>query len=260
MKANAKTLAPATGRRFTWTPDVPDHRDLTFADIPNISGVATAQKSTVATSQVENQLQLGGCVGNAVTTMTESATGLTTKNAQLSRLMAYRNARSYENSIKTDAGCQGRNAIKAMIKIGVCDETLWPYDVTKFARKPPVKAYTDAERVRLMIAERRLKYYRLSTLDHCLKVLSSGHTFVFGFAVPAAIDNLPKSGVLQLPKAKEASLGGHYVVGKGFDLNKEFILVQNSWDIDWGLKGCFKMPFKWFTDQRRLVDDIWTLA
>jgi C1A family cysteine protease len=54
-------------------------------------------------------------------------------------------------------------------------------------------------------------------------------------------------------------LGGHAVVAVGYDMKKKFVWVRNSWGPTWGIDGYFKLPFAWFTDARRLVDDMWTV-
>ena len=47
----------------------------------------------------------------------------------------------------------------------------------------------------------------------------------------------------------------------GYDTRhtEPFVWVRNSWGQTWGINGNFKMPFTWFTDDRRLVDDMWVM-
>jgi C1A family cysteine protease len=67
-----------------------------------------------------------------------------------------------------------------------------------------------------------------------------------------------KTGVLDLPKAKERAIGGHAVMAVGYDDATGRFLVRNSWGADWGMKGCFTMPYD-YLDNRNLSDDFWTI-
>lgn len=261
-KAVARRVKPSVApkpiggaNRFSWKPELPDHRDLYWRDLKVKTPLAPTRR--ISTFKVENQGDLGSCVGNAGTTMFETATG---NNAQLSRLMAYYLGREIDGTIRQDAGTYGRSLIKGTIKTGVAVETLWPYVTSKFKTRPSKPAFADAALFKDKITSLKLKYYRVETLEECLQVLNSGNTFMFGFSVTSAIDSLPKSAVLRLPGAKDPIIGGHEVVAVGYNLKQQFIWVQNSWGTEFGINGCFKMPFAWFSDPRRLVDDIWTLA
>ena len=65
-----------------------------------------------------------------------------------SRLFIYYNERVIEGTVESDAGAQIRDGIKTVAATGVCDETLWPYDIAKFNVKPKAAAYTAAKKQR----------------------------------------------------------------------------------------------------------------
>jgi C1A family cysteine protease len=70
---------------------------------------------------------------------------------------------------------------------------------------------------------------------------------------------MAKSGVSNLPDKKEKVMGGHAVMGVGYDdLQKRFI-IRNSWDTDWGQKGYFTMPCDYLDPAKNLADDFWTI-
>jgi C1A family cysteine protease len=242
----------------TWIPDVPDHRDRLY--VPRIAKIVQPTKVDRITYErkVENQKSLGSCTGNSVTTVIESELGL---SYELSRLMCYYNGREIDGTLKSDAGAQIRSVIKGALKVGVCSETTWPYKVSKFATVPNSKAYSEAQLLISEVNKKKLKYQRVSDLNGLLDCLANGHPVVFGFVVPASFDFLSGEFLQPLPKKTEKSLGGHAVVAGGYDLTakKPFIWVQNSWGPEWGLEGWFKLPITWFTDTRRLVDDMWCL-
>jgi len=53
-------------------------------------------------------------------------------------------------------------------------------------------------------------------------------------------------------------MGGHAVMGVGYeDASKRFI-VRNSWGDTWGIHGYFTMPYEYLTD-RKLSSDFWTI-
>lgn len=244
-------------RLFSWRPDVPDHRDRVYSAKKLKAGLPNVVERIGMDNVVEDQGNLGSCTGNSSTSMLEIKLGLP---QGLSRLMAYYNGRSIDGTVGTDDGAQIRSVIKGLTKVGTSTEILWPYDVKKFAVKPSNAAFNQAKNGLLAeIAKRKLGYYRVLTLGDLLNSLANGNTVTFGFSVPASFENLPASGLLALPKKNEAILGGHAVVAVGYDANKKFVWVRNSWGPNWGINGYFKMPFAWFNDPRRLVDDMWTI-
>ena len=247
-------------RSYSWLPDVPDHRDKIYTRALK-QKIAKKVDIIGKWNAIEDQGSLGSCTGNCSTSMLEIK--LTKddekKTEHLSRLMAYYNGRKIDGSVKSDAGAQIRSVIKGLVKEGVANEKTWPYTISKFKKSPPLIAKTEGKTIVARIQLKKLVYVRLTNLDSMLDCLSKGNTFVFGFSVPETIDNLPKSGILEFPKTDTKIEGGHAVLAVGYDITKEFIWVRNSWGENWGLKGYFKMPFQWFTDSRRLVDDVWTL-
>lgn len=176
-------------------------------------------------------------------------------NTQLSRLMAYYNGRVIDGTVKSDDGAQIRSVIKGLVKNGVSAEKTWPYIISKFDEKPSLKSIEEGAE---LVAKKTHKYCRVSNLTGVLENLSKGNTVTFGFSVPSSIDELPESAILALPTTKDKIVGGHAVLAVGYDRPNKFVWVRNSWGKEWGIDGYFKMPFGWFTDSRRLVDDMWT--
>lgn len=90
--------------------------------------------------------------------------------------------------------------------------------------------------------------------------LADGFPFVFGFTVYESFESqqVAKSGVVSMPKPTERALGGHAVLGVGYNDAKKTFIVRNSWGDDWGQKGYFIMPYKYLSD-RNLADDFWTI-
>jgi len=246
-------------RKFSWLPDVPDHRDHFFKMSPPTAGLPTNVLPLGLSNRIEDQGDLGSCVGNAATSALEIVTRVPN---QLSRLMAYYNARAIEGSVPYDYGCYIRDAIKAFKASGCCAESLWPYNIAKFAQRPPMSAYTDARKIQPLV----LKYERVTTLTQVKTAIAAGFPVVFGFMVPAYFvsNQVATNGWVRFPTAQDQQIGGHAVLAVGYDSRltaspKPYVWVRNSWGTNWGLKGYFKMEERWFTDPSRLVDDMWVI-
>ena len=94
------------------------------------------------------------------------------------RVLRSYNERKKENSVNIDNGAEIRDGIKTINTIGVCKETLWPYDISKFTEKPPQICYDQAKH------HKTVKYSRLNNnIDTLKSVLEDGYPFIFGFAV-----------------------------------------------------------------------------
>lgn len=240
--------------KYAWRPDIPDSRDRYLA-LKKVTLPKFVNKLGTS-NRIEDQGNLGSCTGNASTSAVEVILKL---NTQLSRLMAYYNARTYINAVKEDSGAYIRDALKGLVKIGTSSETTWPYKISKFKTKPSAKAYAQARD--LTAALQVFEYARVENLTQLKQALAQGIPVVFGFAVSETFDNLPKSCLLPLPKRGEQMLGGHAVVAVGYDDRPKvpYVWVRNSYGNAWGLGGYFKMTQDWFTDKRRLTDDLWVL-
>jgi C1A family cysteine protease len=207
-------------------------------------------------SPVEDQGQLGSCTANALVgalEFLELKDGA--KFVDLSRLFLYYNERVIEGTVDQDNGAFIRDGIKSLAKQGVCSETEWPYKISRFKRKPSRACYRSAKNHQI------LSYHRITTVNEMRGCLAAGFPFVFGFTVYSAFESVTvaRSGVLNMPRPKEKTIGGHAVMAVCYDDASRRFVIRNSWGDDWGQKGYFTMPYDYLSPDKNLADDFWTV-
>jgi C1A family cysteine protease len=241
---------------FGWLPDLPDHRDLLYT-APMLVMRALPKNVDLRSNcpEVYEQGVLGSCTANAL-----AAAFQFEQKKQLipdfipSRLFIYYNERVLLNTIYSDSGAFLRDGIKTMNLQGVCSENDWPYLVDQFAVKPPDALYEKAA-TNQVLSYLRLNNSNIGLLQSCL---AQGFPFVFGFSVYESFKLINKNGIMSMPTFSEQRLGGHAVMAVGYDDEKKYFIVRNSWGINWGDNGYFYMPYTYITDANRAID-FWTI-
>ncbi len=237
---------------------MPDERDHFYAALVAATAVLPASADLrPQCPPVYDQGQLGSCTANAIAGAIQFDR-LKQQLAQVfvpSRLFIYYNERATEHTVDSDSGAQIRDGIKSVAKLGDCPETEWPYTIARFKTKPSPECYADALRYRVVSYQRLTPV--LSQLKGCL---ASGYPFVFGFTVYESFESpqVARTGHASLPGSSERAIGGHAVVGVGYQDAKQWFIVRNSWGSGWGLKGYFTLPYAYLTDEN-LVSDFWTI-
>lgn len=252
-----KTKTSNSKPRYGWVPDLPDHRDYLYSvvrKVPKVLPKSVDLRSLC--SPVENQGDMGSCTANALVGNLEflEKKDKIKKFANLSRLFIYYNERAIEHSVNSDSGAMIRDGIKTLAKQGVCPETIWPYNIAQFKKKPTAACYKEASDHQITT------YHRLLTLDEMRTCLADGYPFIFGFTVYESFESqqVAKTGIVDMPKKKDRAVGGHAVMAVGYDDSQKRVLVRNSWGPGWGQKGYFTMPYDYVAD-RNLSDDFWTI-
>jgi len=245
-------------KKYGWIPDLPDQRDHLYS-VPVLKPVPLpiAVDLTAQCPPVYDQGQLGSCTGNAIAgaiqfdKLRQHLDGSTPP----SRLFIYFNERVIEGTVESDSGAQIRDGIKSVAKLGACDETLWPYDITQFRTKPAKNCYLEA------LKHTAVDYQRLDqNLVMMKSCLAAGNPFVFGFTVYESFEGaaVAKTGVVPMPEPGEKVLGGHAVLAVGYEDKSDSFIVRNSWGTAWGKNGYFTIPYNYLVSSN-LAADFWAI-
>jgi C1A family cysteine protease len=242
--------------KYGWIPDLPDQRDFSYAKLAeNVSTLEGRVDLRPNCTPVENQGDLGCCTACALVGNLEFLKFQSLKKIiDFSKLFLYYNERAITHQQTSDSGASLRDGIKTLKKQGDCLETDWPYVIPQFTVEPPKQCYTDAEKFLIT------KYFSLHTLNEMKQTLSSGYPFVFGFAVYESFESVATTttGIVTMPEPKERMVGGHAVCAVGYNDEKKWFIVRNSWGDKWGDHGYFYMPYAYLSNSS-LSSSFWTI-
>ena len=201
---------------------------------------------------VYNQLELGACTACALV----AAVQVLHPTFMGSRLFLYYNERVKDGDVPDDAGSTLSQGVQCLADKGLCAESLWPYDIARFAESPPEEAYSEGLNHRVPGHA-----HVVPTATQMMACLAAGHPFVVGIMVYQSFesDEVAATGRVPMPAQGEACLGGHAVLVVGYDARAKTFLVRNSWGPDWGDGGYFHLPFAYMVDQH-LASDLWRLS
>lgn len=271
-------------RRYGWLPDLPDSRDLAYKTVlPKVKLPEKVDLSPFC-SPVEDQGRLGSCTANAcagnlelleckgINPVPQASPAiswidrfkamfgvppkanplLANQYKDVSRLFIYYNARKLIGTENQDSGAFIRDCMKTLAREGHCLEVLWPYNTDRFTERPSFRAYQDASKHTIMV------YMRLLSLNEILTCLADGYPVIVGITIYESFesDNVKNTGIVDMPKPGERTLGGHAVMIVGYDQATQRFLVRNSWGSSWGMNGYFTIPYDYVMG---LGDDFWTI-
>lgn len=248
-----------------WRPDKPDLRDARMASKP----ISLPRKATLKPEflpPIRDQGNLGSCTGHATRSAVQYKRNAQEEpKAELSPRFIYYNGRMLEGTTDQDSGCEIRDVIKGVAKLGACTEKLCPYSDTgrSFQQRPTSSAYRQA------LSDQVTKYERVPQTARAVKtVIVNDNPIVFGFTVYESFmdEDTANDGIMREPSG--GTDGGHAVWIVGYDDDFDFkwtkggVLIGNSWGTDWGAKGpngergYFWMPWTLLANSD-FCDDLW---
>lgn len=215
------------------------------------------RKIDLRDKKIQNQGGYQSCVGQSISGSSEIALGSRGRVVELSPLFLYYNSRKQLSDILhtpiQDTGTSIFTALGVATKLGVCKEEYWP-EGSDPLQEPAAIAYLDGK-TRLVeryeaVGLQTLKISR-NRLNDVLVALHCGMPVVFAIGLRESFYNISAPLDVQrnqYPRPACSSwdsdfVGNHAMQIVGADLDKEYLIVENSWGEEWGDKGHWAMPF-----------------
>jgi C1A family cysteine protease len=198
---------------------------------------------------VYDQGNLGSCTANALVANFQ----YDDPDFYGSRLFLYFNERFIENDVGEDGGAQLSDGIQSLQQFGLCLETSWPYNISKFTEKPSDSCYSEALNHKALIVENI--HQDANTMRNAL---AQGIPFVVGIQIFEEFESeqVAKTGIVPMPTQYSNCLGGHAVSICGY--TPLYWICRNSWGPDWGDHGYFYLPHAYLLDSS-LTSDLWSI-
>ena len=238
---------------FGWIPDQPDEKDvyLKLSKPKDFTRVYDIRWSGYM-PPVRDQGNVGSCTGYGVATGAWSGM-LSDKTFTMpafhpSELFIYYNGRKDKSH---DTGASIRDVVKGTINYGVSPLSAWLNKPGNVLKRPTDDAYRQALKFKTI----RYARIRQKREDIC-NVLASGYPVIFGHLCYTNFFSVKKDGIVPMPKGRIE--GGHCEVICGYNLDKGWLLVQNSWGTSRGDRGYEYFPFEYIMD-KELCMDLWTI-
>jgi C1A family cysteine protease len=256
-------FAQAFDHGFGWKADKPGIRATYYHTAPHFKAtpLKTSSDLTQLMPPIWDQGQLGACTAFGNMAVFSYAWNLTNGSFyDGSQLGLYYDERSLDGTIKQDAGSQISTGQTVLATIGAGPSKLWPYNIRKFTKKPPV-AYYSAAKQALAIQPYKIDS-GTSASRHLgiITALSNGYPVVFGAYVYHAIQELTAANpVLPMPAKNEQPIGGHCMVIVGHDDARQLFTVRNSWGADYSYHGELYIPYA-YIDSLKISDDFWVVT
>ncbi|HHW4678281.1 MAG TPA: C1 family peptidase [Xylella sp.] len=254
---------------YGYIPDILDIRDFAYIPEALIISALPPKVDLTPPFPVYDQGKMGSCTANALAGAMQFERVHDHQQPEFipSRLFIYYNERFIEGHTISDSGAMIRDGIKVLHKLGVCQESEWPYVFTPAdpetnvfplgdptREKPSPQCYKDAQKHKIT------QYNRVNQdINHLKACLAAGSPFVFGFSVYKSwVGNRPLPCKIPLPTNDDELEGGHAVMCVGYDDQIEHVRIRNSWGSEVGEQGYFWMPYEYISN-KKLASDFWVI-
>lgn len=276
----ARTKKQIIQKGMGYIPDLPDVEDFTVRDVTNKlpSSLGRTLENTLRIpkkvdnskydSPVDDQGETGACTAEGIIGVVENMEKRSFgKHVDASVLFQYWNTRKLmgRQYINVDSGAYNRTAIKSVVKVGLLDDKLWPFDPKTFTKEPTSDMYTNTQPYDIISYIRLDTNYGQQYVDRMRSFIFHGFALFTGFTAYDNIWNITKQQpIYQYPTDKDKVVGGHAVMISGYDdeiehsVGKGAFRAKNSWGAQWGDSGYFWIPYRWFMDGIAL--DTWAIT
>lgn len=193
-----------------------------------------------------DQGKLGSCTGQALVSavLFDLKKQGQQKPDMRSVLYLYWQERKMEGRIG-DTGATLTSGIKVLHTIGVCKESLWPYNISTYANTPTAAMDADAATCKDTDLNPMLTDSLAPNITLIKETLYQQCPIVGGIPIFESFESLVVrlSGKVPMPQPNEKRMGNHAVVFAGYDDSKNAFLMRNSWGSSWGEGGYFWLPY-----------------
>lgn len=229
-----KTVPSKIGRRYGYFPSLKNPFTKRYGVQLRAAPLPPAFDARPQCPPVVDQGQTSSCTANSIA----GAYEFERMKANLSplvpsRLFVYWNERSMEGDTSQDDGAFGGDGLMSLETLGVCDESIWPFNPADITVQPPVAAFQAA------LANKIKEKQVLETITDIKGALVDGHIVPFGITLYESFesDAVAQSGIVPDPQPNEGQLGGHEMCIVGYDDGQQKFIVRNSWSVGWGMAG-----------------------
>jgi|LauGreSuBDMM15SN_2_FD.fasta_scaffold02973_5 C1A family cysteine protease len=231
-----------------------DDRDYVYQSrltAPILKSVTIASTNTIP---IFDQGSLGSCVANA---FIQCINIMTKKTVMGSRLYLYFNGRAVAKyPLELDDGLSVRDGCKSIAKYGLCDENIWPYNVSLFADLPSLQAYQKSLLFKSFVYS--FVNQDINSIKNCLN--TTKNPIIFGINIYSSFLSVGSNGIIPLPNVKTETVeGGHCMIMIGYDDSNQWVICVNSWGTEWGNKGICYLPYSYLLNPD-LSSDFCTLS
>ena len=246
---------PYSRPKYHWARQPVDTRDIPYT-LTTVASPPSTVDLRQWCSPVDDQGNLGSCTGNATAGAIDYMDRrYNNKQTQVSRLFIYYYERLLEGTVRYDSGAYVRDGIRATYTYGAPLESLWPYNISKFAVVPSSQAISDATRRKVTL------YQSVADFNGCINALQNGYPVIIGFDVYSSFESVSvaRTGMMPYPNTRtEQLLGGHCVLLVGYNNSTQRFIVRNSWGTSWGDNGYFYMPYQ-VIQNTNMSSDFWII-
>ncbi len=254
-------------RVLNWVPSLPERHVFAYRDVSALPTYPPFLSLVPQMPPVRDQGQLGACTAFSC----EAPLYVAQVNAKRqhvvspSALFLYYNERLINGTVGSDSGANISDIYHASNVYGVVDESLYPYDVSKFTDTPPPSVYAAAVGLKAHIYAPvpQLKENIIGCLHH------GGFPVNFGISVYQSFMDAT-DGNIPMPGTDETVLGGHALAIVGYNdtdsaqdgVPPRTFIFRNSWSAGWGAGGQYAgygfLPMSYVLDSQ-LTTDFWMI-
>jgi len=199
---------------------------------------------------IYDQGNLGSCVANSTIAALSYMNRKVNKNSFYmgSRLYQYFCGRGVDaildqdaSELTSDVGLYVDTGVKSVQQYGILSESLYPYNINKYAYLPPSSVFVTAQQ------NKTITYVALAKNLTTIKTyLSNSYPIIIGLNVFASIFT-PIQGRIPDPAPNNVPIGGHCILIVGYNDTTSLFTIRNSWGSGWATGGYATISYAYIT-------------